>query len=209
MVECSDEIYTFYSNRYGVYCKANFPSISEIDNHKIDRVKISDLADKKFVYPVVRVSFFGGHYVEFNTNTHDIIDDLQNDELNGLSDFQLSVFPRDQSVVLNEKGVDTNLPVKSDGGSSGYYDIKIPDWLLNILIDRSKEGNCFVKTEELIEVAFGNDFNFGTLFKSTVRAYGCSVGAGKAGNDMTYEVNKVKYYSDKIHQRYSRNKKGA
>lgn len=95
-------------------------------------------------------------------------------------------------------------PIKSNGGSSSYYDIGIPSWLLDALVARSKEGDCFIKTEELIEVGFGNDFNFGTLFKSTVRAYGCSVGSGKAGNDIGYEVNKVKYYSDKIFNKYQR-----
>jgi hypothetical protein len=97
-----------------------------------------------------------------------------------------------------------NAPITSDGGSSTYYDIEVPKWLLDLLNQRAAEGKSYVKTEELIEVGFGNDFNFGTLFKSTVRAYGCSVGAGKAGNDIGYEVNKVKYYSDKIFNKYQR-----
>lgn len=100
---------------------------------------------------------------------------------------------------------DKNLPIKSDGGSSAYYDIDIPQWLIDEMQTRlEQEGKAYVKTEELIEVIFGNDFNFGTLFKSTVRAYGCSVGRGKAGNDICYETNKVKYYSDKINSRFHR-----
>lgn len=96
--------------------------------------------------------------------------------------------------------------ISSDGGSSSYYDVPIPKWLIQLILQRESEGGAYVKTEELIEAIFNNDFNFGTLFKSTVRAYGCSIGKGKAGNTMQYETNKVKYYSDKIHDRYNRMK---
>lgn len=89
-------------------------------------------------------------------------------------------------------------PIKSDGGSSGYYDIPIPDSFIETLMERYDAGNSHIRTEELIRYVFGNDFDFGTAFKSLVRAYGITQGGGKEGNDIRYECNKVKYYAEKI-----------
>ena len=89
-------------------------------------------------------------------------------------------------------------PIKSDGGSSSYYDLPVAEWLLYTLNERQKEGKCYIKTEEMISAFFGNDFSFGTLLKSLVRAWGIKIGAGKAGNDMKYETGKIRYYADKI-----------
>lgn len=84
-------------------------------------------------------------------------------------------------------------PVKSDGGSSSYYDLK----LSKKTIDFIKE-NGYVKTEQIIKDVFDNDFDFGNAFKSLIRLYGITKGAGKAGNSAHYESNKIKYSLDKI-----------
>ena len=95
-------------------------------------------------------------------------------------------------------------PVKSDGGSSTYYDIDIADWLLDLLNERRKEGKCYIKTEELIECGFSSDFDAGNIFKSLVRAWGALNGAGKAGNGVDYECNKIVYSANKLKQRNQR-----
>lgn len=92
----------------------------------------------------------------------------------------------------------TSGKIKSDGKSSSYYDLKISKQLLQKFIERSESDTCYVKVEELINELFGNDFDFGTLFKSTVRGYLQTKGEGKAGNDLEYEMNKVVYYAEKI-----------
>lgn len=88
--------------------------------------------------------------------------------------------------------------IKSDGGSSSYYDLPISDKLLKAINSRNEDGKCYVKTEDLIDELFGNDFDFGTMFKSVVRGYLQTKGEGKAGNDLGYEMNKVVYYANKI-----------
>lgn len=97
-------------------------------------------------------------------------------------------------------------PIKSDGGSSSYYDLPVSEWLLYTLNERQKEGKCYIKTEEMISAFFGNDFSFGTLLKSLVRAWGIKIGAGKAGNDMKYETGKIRYYADKILEQHEEKK---
>lgn len=95
-------------------------------------------------------------------------------------------------------------PIKSDGGSSSYYDIYLPTWLMQAMVDREVDGKVYIKTEELIEVAFNSDFDFANAFKSLVRAYGAMNGGGKAGNDVDYEMNKVQYSANKIKERNQR-----
>lgn len=92
--------------------------------------------------------------------------------------------------------------IKSDGGSSSYYDLPISDKLLiKVLNSRNEDGECYVKTEDLIDELFENDFDFGTMFKSVVRGYLQTKGEGKAGNDLDYEMNKVVYYANKIKEK--------
>lgn len=99
-------------------------------------------------------------------------------------------------------------PIASDGGSSTYYDIGLPQWLVDNIVERQKEGRAYVKTEELIEVAFANDFDASNIFKSLVRAWGAFNGGGKKGNTVDYDLNKMNYSTEKLRQRAVR-KQGA
>ena len=114
----------------------------------------------------------------------------------GEDDFELAQNLQPETSPADKE--ELKAPIASDGGSSSYYDKEIPQWLLNRLIERNDEGKCFVKTEELIEVLFRNDFSFGNAFKALVRADGVVTGQGKAGNTLSYETTKVRYYADRI-----------
>lgn len=94
--------------------------------------------------------------------------------------------------------------IASDGGSSTYYDISVPEWLIDRILARAEEGHAYIKTEELIEVAFQSDFDAGNVFKSLVRLWGAFNGAGKAGNSVSYEKKKIEYSVGKLQQRFDR-----
>ena len=79
-------------------------------------------------------------------------------------------------------------PIESDGGSSSYYTLVI--------------NGITIETEDIIRDGFDNDFDFGTAFKSLVRAHGKTKGAGKAGNSLDYELNKINYSTNKIRGRH-------
>lgn len=87
--------------------------------------------------------------------------------------------------------------IKSNGGSSSYYDIEISGKLLKALNERNDQGVCFIKVEEMIDEFFEDSFTWGTMFKSMVRGYLQTKGAGKEGNDLIYELNKIAYYVNK------------
>ena len=77
---------------------------------------------------------------------------------------------RPTSVVKDP--VCTTGAIRSDGGSSSYYDIHLPDWLIDLIVERR-----YIKTEELIEV-MGDSFNQGTILKSLVRLNSLLNGVG-------------------------------
>lgn len=93
--------------------------------------------------------------------------------------------------------------IKSDGGSSSYYDIEIPDWLFDKMLERNYSGNCFIKTEELIEV-MGSDFDEGNILKCLVRINSLKKGVGKQGNDVAYDANKIVYSANRLKERDKR-----
>lgn len=94
--------------------------------------------------------------------------------------------------------------IKSDGGSSTYYDIAIPTRLLTEIIERRNEdGLSYIKTEEIIELGLGNDFDFGNIFKCMIRMQSLKNGKGKAGNNLEYDAKKVEYTAKKMARRYS------
>ena len=88
-------------------------------------------------------------------------------------------------------------PIKSDGGSSSYYDFEVPQHYLDLIVETG-----IIKTEYLIDIIFANDFDFACTFKALVRAKGITDGAGKEGNTLDYELNKMNYYEGKIKEKY-------
>ena len=87
-------------------------------------------------------------------------------------------------LLLAQAKINKAKGVKSTGGSSDYYKLRIND--------------SPVETEDIIRDVFGNDFDFGNAFKSLVIAYKTTQGTGKSGNDVLYECNKIDYSVNKI-----------
>jgi tRNA A58 N-methylase Trm61 len=84
--------------------------------------------------------------------------------------------------------------IKSDGGSSRYYEIMIPK---DNVIER--DGYYIIQVEDVIEFGMGNDFDKGNLFKVLYRL------GKKAGNTISYELNKMKYSLNRLTKRFEDN----
>lgn len=91
--------------------------------------------------------------------------------------------------------------IKSDGGSSTYYDIPLTQKIIDRILARSMEGKAYIKTEEIIEM-LGSDFDVGNLLKSGVRAAKTMHGEGKEGNDIPYEARKIMYSGNRLLERF-------
>lgn len=83
----------------------------------------------------------------------------------------------------------TSDKVKSDGGSSSYYELTITN--------RAGESiKC--ETGDVIRALVGNDFDFGNCVKALRRMYLATLGKGKEGTDIAYDCNKVRYFLSEI-----------
>lgn len=78
--------------------------------------------------------------------------------------------------------------IKSNGGSSRYYELVIDGQL--------------IETHHIISDVFGNDFDYGNMFKALVRSWGKLQGGGKQGTTIEYDLNKIIYTCEKLKGRY-------
>ena len=85
-------------------------------------------------------------------------------------------------------------PVKSDGGSSSYYEKKIV---------RLKDGQVFnCQTGDIIRSMVDNDFDGGNILKALDRIFQNVQGKGKEGVTIEYDCNKIIYFANVIKQRF-------
>lgn len=130
-----------------------------------------------------------------------VVDNGQNSGVTFLANGKVWYLIPPMYEIVKEDSESTG-PIKSDGGSSSYYDLPVAEWLLCTLNERQKEGKCYIKTEEMISAFFGNDFDRGNIIKSLVRCQGLQDGTGgKAGNSVEYECNKMIYSVNKIKEK--------
>ena len=79
--------------------------------------------------------------------------------------------------------------IKSDGGSSSYYELTISN----------KTGESIkVETGDVIRTLVGNDFDFGNCVKALRRMYLATLGMGKEGTDIPYDANKIRWFLGEI-----------
>ena len=78
-------------------------------------------------------------------------------------------------------------PIKSDGGSSEYY---------KLTVVRASDGAEFVcEVGDVIAALVGDNFQLGNVVKGARRMWCDAQGKGKDGIDMSYDRNKIHYFS--------------
>ena len=86
--------------------------------------------------------------------------------------------------------------IKSDGGSSSYYQKVIPPGVLKIsggpFDGQPLEHNVIMETDDVIKLFLGNDWHKGNIFKAMTRL------GQKEGIDETYDFNKIRWFLDRI-----------
>lgn len=89
--------------------------------------------------------------------------------------------------------------VKSDGGSSDYYKLRLPDHVLADIKRQIEDDDddVIIQTGDCIEMLVGNDFDGGNIIKALRRIFEGKKGAGKAGVDL----NKCHYFIDEVEKK--------
>jgi len=89
--------------------------------------------------------------------------------------------------------------VKSDGGSSSYYELPLPGYLVDKLNVQYDEGKPLtMETGDVIKMLVDNDFDAGNIIKALRRVMLASKGGGKEGVDIEYDLKKIEYFTNEI-----------
>ena len=83
------------------------------------------------------------------------------------------------------------MKIKSDGSSTPYYEIYIPEELTTVVSGESR-SYVLIQTEDVIDFALGGDFHKGEIFKALKRM------GLKEGVSDDYNLNKINYRIDRM-----------
>ena len=82
-------------------------------------------------------------------------------------------------------------PVKSDGGSSSYYFTKIPQHLIDKIVETGG-----IEIKDIVRYVYDNDADSFNIVKAQKRIIEARKGKGKEGIDMLYDANKIKFFAE-------------
>lgn len=110
-----------------------------------------------------------------------------------------------EKIALDTKGQAKETPIKSDGGSSSYYQLKL---LVKSNKIKELEGHDEVKvvdleTGDIIRALVDNDFDLGNIIKACRRIHQAKIGTGKAGTDVEYDCKKIDYFLKEWYNAYT------
>ena len=92
--------------------------------------------------------------------------------------------------------------VKSDGGSTSYYELELTDRMVDgIQSQVSKGETATLQTGDVIELLVGNDFDAGNVIKALRRIFESKKGKGKEGVEQTYDIKKCHYFIDEVEKK--------
>lgn len=80
-------------------------------------------------------------------------------------------------------------PIKSDGGSSSYYDF---------MITNAEGESIHIKTGDVIRDMVSNDYDLGNIVKACRRIDQSRKGRGKAGTNVRYDLKKIIYMAEEL-----------
>ena len=84
-------------------------------------------------------------------------------------------------------------PVKSDGGSSSYYFTKLPQHLIDGIVERGG-----IEIKDIVRYCFDNDADCKDIIKALKRIRENLKGGGKEGCDSLYNAKKVLYFAEEL-----------
>jgi len=93
---------------------------------------------------------------------------------------------KDETKPLNKK-------VKSDGGSSSYYFTKLPQHLIDQIVETGG-----IEIKDIVRYCFDNDADCKDIIKALKRIREDLKGGGKEGSDAMYNARKVVYFANEI-----------
>ncbi len=98
--------------------------------------------------------------------------------------------------------MEENKKIKSDGGSSDYYKVDVPQHILERLIkSRNNNQRIYIEVGEIIDMMLGDRFTYGNILKALKRIFEVEEGRGKVGTDIKYDANKIRWFLGEIEKK--------
>ena len=105
----------------------------------------------------------------------------------------IDIVDKEQNLTQNEllgKGIESK-GIESDGGSSSYYFTKLPQHLIDKIVETGG-----IEIKDIVRYVYDNDADAFNIVKAQKRIIEYRKGKGKEGIDMLYDANKIKFFAE-------------
>ena len=92
--------------------------------------------------------------------------------------------------LVNEETIESQ-PIQSDGGSSDYYFTKLPQELIDQIVETGG-----IEIKDIARYVYDNNADAFNIIKAQKRIIEANKGAGKAGITKLYDANKIVYFAN-------------
>lgn len=86
-------------------------------------------------------------------------------------------------------------PIKSDGGSSGYYFTKLPHHIIDRIVITGG-----IEVKDFVRYCLDNDADCKDIVKALKRICEFKKGGGKEGVDAMYDATKIKFFANELYE---------
>lgn len=86
-------------------------------------------------------------------------------------------------------------PVKSDGGSSSYYFTKLPQHMIDKIVETGG-----IEIKDITRYVYDNDSDCKDITKALKRIQEWKKGGGKQGIDALYDANKIIFFAEELRE---------
>lgn len=135
--------------------------------------------------------------VEFLGFTDDCGMDLQVDcdcEIWSVSSKDVEIVKEDEEVI-ESNSTKMKAPVKSDGGSSSYYFTKLPQHMIDKIVETGG-----IEIKDITRYVYDNDSDCKDITKALKRIQEWKKGGGKQGIDALYDANKIIFFAEELRE---------
>lgn len=97
-------------------------------------------------------------------------------------------------VISNFKSSEKT-PIKSDGGSSSYYFTKLPQHMIDKIVETGG-----IEIKDITRYVYDNDSDCKDITKALKRIQEWKKGSGKKGIDALYDANKIIFFAEELRE---------
>lgn len=117
------------------------------------------------------------------------------DESTEIVDLPVSVLTQQTINNPTESESSEKTPIKSDGGSSSYYFTKLPQHMIDKIVETGG-----IEIKDITRYVYDNDSDCKDITKALKRIQEWKKGGGKQGIDALYDANKIIFFAEELRE---------